>query len=113
MTPLESYLCRIPSEQHALVRALDAVIRGAAPRLTPGIKWGNLTYHLSKNVCQIVCHKRHVNLQMFLGAQIDDPRGLLERTGKDMRHVKFVNANDVDRSCVAGLVKQSVGLAGR
>ena len=33
--------------------------------------------------------KAHVNVGFFRGAQIDDPNGLLEGTGKLMRHVKL------------------------
>jgi hypothetical protein len=31
----------------------------------------------------------HVNVGFFLGASLDDPAGLLEGTGKRMRHVKL------------------------
>lgn len=32
--------------------------------------------------------KRHVNVGFFLGASLSDPTGLLEGTGRFMRHVK-------------------------
>ena len=32
--------------------------------------------------------KAHVNVGFFLGAELDDPAGLLEGAGKRMRHVK-------------------------
>ena len=32
--------------------------------------------------------KAHVNVGFFLGAELDDPAGLLEGSGKRMRHVK-------------------------
>ena len=32
--------------------------------------------------------KIHVNVGFFLGAELDDPAGLLEGTGRRMRHVK-------------------------
>ncbi len=34
-------------------------------------------------------HGRHVNLQLTNGAQIDDPAGPVEGTGKRIRHVKL------------------------
>ena len=42
----------------------------------------------------------HVNVGFFRGTEIDDPAGLLEGTGKYMRHVKLSPDRDVD---VAGL----------
>src|SRR5687768_13706061 len=38
----------------------------------------------------------HVNVGFFCGAEIDDPQGLLEGTGKFMRHVKLGPGRDVD-----------------
>jgi hypothetical protein len=33
--------------------------------------------------------RAHVNVGFFLGAELDDPAGLLQGTGKRMRHVKI------------------------
>ena len=38
----------------------------------------------------------HVNIGFFRGAELPDPAGLLEGTGKHMRHVKFRPAGDID-----------------
>ncbi len=40
--------------------------------------------------------KAHVNVGFFRGAEIADPDGLLEGTGKFMRHVKLGPERDVD-----------------
>lgn len=45
-------------------------------------------------------YSSHVNVGFFRGTEIDDPAGLLEGTGKYMRHVKLLPDRDVD---VAGL----------
>lgn len=37
----------------------------------------------------ILPHKSWVNLGFFRGGSLDDPKGLLEGTGKNMRHVKI------------------------
>jgi len=46
--------------------------------------------------------KAHVNVGFFRGAEIADPEGLLEGTGKFMRHVKLRPNRDVN---AAGLTK--------
>lgn len=46
--------------------------------------------------------KAHVNVGFFRGAEIADPEGLLEGTGRLMRHVKLRLQNEVD---VAALIK--------
>lgn len=46
----------------------------------------------------------HVNVGFFRGAEIDDPAGLLEGTGKFMRHVKLRPDADVDSTALKKLV---------
>jgi hypothetical protein len=112
MSVLNEFLEKIPTEQHALVRSLDAVISRAAPALLASLTWGNLTYHGRKNVCSLISHKDHVNLQVWGGASLKDPRGLLIGTGKAMRHIKVASEGDVDSEYIAELVKQAARLGG-
>ena len=47
----------------------------------------------------------HVNVGFFRGAEIDDPAGLLEGTGKFMRHVKLRPETRVDESALTKLIE--------
>jgi hypothetical protein len=49
--------------------------------------------------------KAHVNVGFFRGAQIADPKGLLEGTGKVMRHVKLRPGEDFDATALTELVE--------
>ena len=49
--------------------------------------------------------KAHVNVGFFLGAQLADPKGLLEGTGKFMRHVKLRPESDIDSIELTKLIK--------
>jgi hypothetical protein len=44
--------------------------------------------------------KAHVNVGFFRGAEIADPEGLLEGTGRFMRHVKLGPGRDVDATAL-------------
>jgi hypothetical protein len=46
----------------------------------------------------------HVNVGFFHGAALDDPAGLLEGTGKVMRHVKLRPGGAVDAEALSALV---------
>ena len=48
--------------------------------------------------------KAHVNVGFFRGAEIADPEGLLEGTGRFMRHVKLKPGSDVDASALKRLI---------
>ncbi len=49
--------------------------------------------------------KAHVNVGFFRGAEIADPAGLLEGTGKFMRHVKLRAEGDVDSGALMKLIE--------
>src|SRR5690606_7879295 len=47
----------------------------------------------------------HVNVGFFRGAEIPDPGGLLEGTGRFMRHVKLRPGRDVDAAALIALIE--------
>lgn len=49
--------------------------------------------------------KAHVNVGFFRGAEIADPAGLLEGTGKFMRHVKLRPERDVNTTALMKLIE--------
>jgi hypothetical protein len=51
--------------------------------------------------------KAHVNVGFFRGAELPDPAGLLEGTGKYMRHVKVRPDGDIDAAALIKLVESA------
>ena len=51
--------------------------------------------------------KAHVNVGFFRGAELDDPSGLMEGTGKYMRHVKLRPGSDVDAPALVRLIESA------
>ena len=49
--------------------------------------------------------RAHVNVGFFRGAELADPEGLLEGTGRLMRHVKLRPAEDIDATALRGLIR--------
>jgi hypothetical protein len=47
----------------------------------------------------------HVNVGFFRGAELDDPAGLLEGSGRFMRHVKLGPGRDVDVEALTTLIE--------
>jgi len=48
--------------------------------------------------------KAHVNVGFFRGADLVDPAGLLEGTGKYMRHAKLLPGRDLDAAALSVLI---------
>jgi hypothetical protein len=51
--------------------------------------------------------KRHVNVGFFYGATLDDPAGLLEGSGKRMRHVKLSPTVEPNVAALRNLIDAS------
>lgn len=49
--------------------------------------------------------RNHVNVGLFRGAEIADPKGLLEGTGRFMRHVKLRPDDDIDTDALTRLIE--------
>jgi hypothetical protein len=65
--------------------------------------------------CPVVCvedapfayvnvFKSHTNVGFFYGAYLDDPAGLLEGTGKNMRHVKLKPGREPNAVAIGDLI---------
>jgi hypothetical protein len=50
----------------------------------------------------------HVNLGFYHGTSLSDPAGLLEGTGKELRHLKLRNVSEVKHPSVAALVREAI-----
>ena len=51
--------------------------------------------------------KRHTNIGFFYGAHLNDPAGVLEGTGKNMRHVKLKPGREPDSDALGNLIHAS------
>ena len=61
--------------------------------------------------CHIPVYAQHLNLGFNKGSLLDDPDGLLQGTGKLIRHIPIEQESDYRNPAVEALVKQALGLA--
>ena len=59
---------------------------------------------MSEAYAYLMPQKAHLNLGFFHGAALADPEGLLEGTGKALRHVKLGSIEAAGRPAIAGLI---------
>jgi hypothetical protein len=81
----------------ATVPAHDEIVRHGAPQFCVE----------GEPFCYLVGFTRHVNLGFCEGAAFKDPDGLLEGTGKQMRHVKLSPSRAIAPAKLARLLRQS------
>ena len=58
----------------------------------------------------LIPHTAHVNVQLADGALLPDPDGIVEGTGKRIRHVKCRSLEDVARPALRALLEEQAAL---
>ena len=63
---------------------------------------------MSEGYCYVLPYKNWVNLGFYQGAHLPDPEGLLEGTGKNLRHVKIRSLDDIGQPAVQLLIQEAL-----
>lgn len=94
-----------------IVGGLRELVREVVPEAAETVNpWGIPTFELDGPICYFMVAKKHVTFGFPRGTSLTDPHGLLEGTGKDMRHVKLRNVEDLRREGLRELVEEAVRL---
>jgi len=108
---VDRLLAEHPPEQRAIERALRATIRRELPAAVEQVDFGNKliafgrTMKMRGLLFAIIAHKVHVNLQLADGAALPNPDGLIEGTGKRIRHVKIRAVEDASSPRVLTIIR--------
>ena len=105
---VDEWLSGEPWELHALAREWFTQFRNCGADVNELIHDG----------CPVACvddlafgyvnvFRKHVNLGFFYGAELADPKALLEGSGKRMRHVKLLPGEKVDTRALNALIKSA------
>jgi hypothetical protein len=95
--------------QAQVVERLLSIARKAAPGATLSIKWAQPVLEQNGPFAFIKVAKAHITFGFWRGAELQDPKGLLEG-GEVMKHLKIASADGVDERLIVGLVRQAVAL---
>ena len=83
------------------------------PDLRESIKWGNPCFEKKLRVFYIASQRdRYVTLGLWQGALLPNPEGLIEGTGKRMRHVKIRSVEELEAPEVRRIIREAVGIDG-
>lgn len=63
---------------------------------------------LSGGFCHLPIYQQHLNLGFNQGAKLPDPKGLLQGTGKAIRHVPIRQASDLETLGLKALVSEAI-----
>jgi hypothetical protein len=107
---IEEYIEGLGDWRGEVVRAVDALVRKAAPDASASIKWAQPVYEQDGPFAYVKAFGSSVNFGFWRGTDLSDPDGRLEGTGDRMRHVKVISPDDVDAKRFSAWVKEAVAL---
>lgn len=94
-----------------IIRGLRELIRDVVPEVTETVNpWGIPTFELNGPMCYFMVATKHITFGFPRGTSLTDPEGLLEGTGKNMRHVKLRTVEDLRREGLRELVEEAARL---
>lgn len=99
----------VSPERYELVCAIQTLFNQESPNVTEGIKYGGLTFSVSRGLIGgIFSYKEHVSIEFSDGADFPDPDGVLEGGGKRRRHSKLKSLKDIDDKSVIFYVREAL-----
>jgi hypothetical protein len=103
---IETWMARHPAPLGAIARRWFEVMRGCGDDVRELLHDGHPTACVGDaGFGYVNVFKAHVDVGFFRGAEIADRGGLLEGSGKFMRHVKLRPGRDVDAAALRNLIE--------
>jgi hypothetical protein len=107
---IDEYVEKV-GKQKDVVKGLRALVKrtiaGCEEYVNP---WKIPSFDSNGTVCGFMTGKEHVTFIFLRGAALPDPEGLLEGTGKSVRHVKVRTVADVKRPALKKLIVEAAKL---
>ncbi len=111
----EELLAIAEPEMRPVARRLREVIVDVDPNAVEVVRLGDraATYgvgprKMKEGYAYIMPHKNWVNLGFYQGATLADPAGVMEGTGKKLRHVKVRSVEDAGRPEIRSFIEEAL-----
>jgi len=105
---IDAWMDHRPDVLGAIAREWFEVLRGCGDDVRELLHDGHPTACVGDAAFAYVdAFTAHVNVGFFLGARLADPTGMLEGTGRFMRHVKLRPDGAVDREALRALIRSA------
>lgn len=103
---VEAWMRDHPGELGQIAKRWFGVMRGCGDDVRELLHDGHPTACVGDAAfCYVNVFTAHVNVGFFLGAEMADPAGLLQGTGKFMRHVRLAPGHEVDEAALEELIQ--------
>lgn len=105
---IDAWLDARRGELGDMARRWFEVMRACGPDVRELLHDGHPTACVGESAfCYVNVFTAHVNVGFFLGAYLSDPHGLLEGTGKFMRHVKLRPGQPIHETALRQMIESA------
>lgn len=95
------YINSFSEEHKAILTKLRALVHSSVDSAVESFKWSRPVFNRGKDFAYLKANKKDITLGFFNYHKIDDMQGILEGTGKDMRHIKFSRTADINEDLLS------------
>ena len=90
-----AYINNAPADQKEIMAQIRELLHNSVPGVQKDFKWSRPVFRTKHDFAYLKTAKNYVTLGFFQFQNLNDPNGLLEGTGKDMRHIKIKKLGDI------------------
>ena len=98
----------IDPEKFEILTQLRQVVFSNYPKTNERMMYGGIMFSLEDDFGGLFVRKQHISFEFSNGFTMNDPKKLLEGTGKFRRHLKIRSLADIEDKKVDFFVKQAV-----
>jgi hypothetical protein len=108
---VDAYINTLPVWQQAICREVRRLVHAADPDVAETIKRTNRPYFvLQGNICALLAAKDHVNIFLYDGAIVPDPKGIITsgHDNKTARTVAVRQGEKINAPALTAMFKQII-----
>lgn len=91
-----AFINNASAEQKEIMLQIRQLIHNSVTDVQEDFKWSRPVFRKGKDFAYLKTAKAYVTLGFFQYQKLNDPDGLLEGTGNDMRHIKIKKSSDIN-----------------
>ncbi|MCD4752983.1 MAG: DUF1801 domain-containing protein [Anaerolineaceae bacterium] len=98
----------IDDEKFNVLQLLREIVLNNYPKTCERMMYGGIMLSHEDDFGGLFVRKNHISFEFINGFTMNDPKKLLEGTGKFRRHLKIISLSDIKDKKVEFFVKQAV-----
>jgi hypothetical protein len=107
---VDEFVGELEGWQAEIVSNLRELVMEVAPEAQEAFKWSQPVYEYNGPFSYIKVFDKHINFGFWRGVDLKDPEGILQGSGKKMRHVPLKDLGDIQRERFQQFVREAVEL---